>query len=109
MNSSLANSSAKAGGHKQLKQQLFNIKAQCKKAVPDSFVKMNKAIKDREKEIQMMNNSTRRTMTSKRISDNIQKCNRPCLPLQFNDILVSQSASHGNIEFAHKIMANKAN
>jgi len=90
------NSSVRA---KNLKQQLNDIKAQCAKtpSVPTKFVKCNKMVKAREKELFLMNNSTRRMMTEKRIQANIMKGNNPCELNNFNDILISQSVSHENI------------
>lgn len=52
---------------------------------------MRKKLADREKEIQMIKNSTRRTMTCQRITNNILQTNQAVASNDFHDIFVSQA------------------
>ena len=96
---------------RNMKQQLHMLKNECVKipSVPPAFMKNRKKIQNREKQIALINNSTRRMMTEQRIQRNIAQRNVPGDPSDFHDIFVSQSASQGNLQFAYKTGVKQGN
>lgn len=89
---SLNNSVQKAA---EFKQQLIEFRNDCVRtpSVPESFMKNRKRLQNKEKQLKLMNSSTRRMMTENRIAGNIKKRNNPGEENKFHDILVTHSAS----------------
>ena len=70
-------------------------------------MKNRKRLQAKEKQIKLMNSSTRRMMTENRIAQNIKKRNTPAEGNKFHDILVSHSASHGSIQMGFGVQPGR--